>query len=145
MSIFGAILAFALILLLTPGIEYLQVNEQVFLMEENIQNSLKDVCASNTILNYNGLKFENGVAITVENEQTYIDALFDSLGYRKTDADRWEKDGVAISEATLSFDESQYAFVLAYTSDVPVKILNKPVSTVRLEKTVRVYANIEED
>ena len=62
MSIFGAILAFALILLLTPGIEFLQVNEQAFLMEENIQNSLKDVCACNTILSYNGLKFENGVA-----------------------------------------------------------------------------------
>ena len=133
MSILGALIAFALILLLCPAFEFYNLSKKASIAENNIKDALEDVCISDAIVKYNDVKCLSTNNYDVDTDK-YETAIFNTLGYTKKGAHKWAKGDMEISNVSLVYNTGSRSFIVKYNLSVPFKILNKKIKTSTVKK-----------
>lgn len=133
MSIFGALIAFAIILLMCPVFEFYQISKKTDMTEKNIKSALMDTCVSDAIIRYNDIKYLNTETYVI-NCDNYEQAVFSSLGYNENGSHSWKKGDISVSSVSLNYNGGSRSLVLKYKLSVPFKILNKTVRISTVEK-----------
>ena len=133
MSILGALIAFALIILMCPVFEFYNISRKAEIAENNIKATLKDVCVSDAIVRYNDVKYVTDNDITIDTDK-YEEAIFDSLGYTNKNIHEWSKNETEISNFSLRYNSKSRSFIVKYDISMPFKILNKTVKTSTVSK-----------
>ncbi len=137
MNLYGAIIAFAIIVLLVPVLQFFQINQKAETLQDNIQSELLDVVELSAIINYDSVKYNNGLKYSI-NEQSCIDAVFEGLGFEKASY-TYSNGDINISNADLKFGQENNSFILTYDMNIPFKIVGKEVDTVTLKKSAKAY------
>ena len=133
MNIFGALIAFTIIVLMCPVFEFYQVSKKVDSTEENIKAALMDTCVSDAVIRYDDVKHLNTDVYNIDYDN-YEKAIFESLGYTEEGLDSWKKGDVSVSEVSLIYNDKSRSMILKYKISVPFKILNKTVRTSTVSK-----------
>ena len=133
MSIFGALIAFAIIVLMCPVFEFYQVSRKTEIAEQNIKSALMDTCVSDAIIRYDDIKYLNTETYVLDGDN-YEQAVFNSLGYAENGSHAWKKGEISVSEASLAYNEGSRSLILKYKLSIPFKILNKTVKISTVEK-----------
>lgn len=132
MSIYGALIAFAVLILFTPIFSLFQVSKRIELTEYNMHSALVDTCLSDTIVRYNDVKYKTTMKHTI-NCTDYRDEILDSLNYVKNGS-YWEGNSVKLSNVVLTYNEGSGAFVLKYDITTSFKVLNTEFKNVKYSK-----------
>lgn len=133
MSIFGALIAFAIVILMCPIFEFYQVSQKTDVTEKNIKAALMDTCVSDAILRYNDIKYLNTETYIIDYDN-YENAIFESLGYTNYDSNSWKKGDITISNISLTYNENSRSMILKYKLSVPFKVLNRTFKVSTVEK-----------
>lgn len=133
MSILGALIAFALIVLMCPVFEFYNISKKTEIAENSIKATLRDVCVSDSIVRYNDIKFMAANIFTID-EDNYEEAIFDSLGYTNKNLHEWAKNDIKISNFSLEYNSGSRTFIAKYDISIPFKILNKTIKTSTVSK-----------
>ena len=128
MSIFGALIAFAIIVLICPVFEFYQVSRKTEIAEQNIKSALMDTCVSDAIIRYDDIKYLNTETYVLD-ANNYEQAIFNSLGYTESGSHSWKKGEISVSGASLNYNEGSRSLI-----SIPFKILNKTVKISTVEK-----------
>lgn len=134
MSLYGALIAFAILILLFSFFEFFNTSIQIQGMEDSLSSSLSDVCLENTIKDYDYIKYKNDKNIPKQvNKEQYINAIFKATGFKK-EGTTWSKGEYSISDAKIEFDSTGYCFKLKYTIHAPFKVLGTQVDIIKIRK-----------
>ena len=132
MSIYGAIIAFAIFVLFTPLFSLFQVSKRIELTEYNMHTALLDTCLSDTIIRYNDVKYRTTRKHTI-NCDDYLNEILKSLDYVKN-GNKWKGNSVTLSDASLTYNEGSGSFVLKYDVSTSFKILHTEFKNVKSSK-----------
>lgn len=124
MTLLGAIVAFALIILLSPVLLYMQLYEQVNQVNNNIESSFSDMCVTSSIVHYDNVKFN--IEKSKYDSGVYSESLLKSNGFTKS-GDEWKKDSIIIKNVKLDFNSKDYKYNLNYDISIPFRFFNKSV------------------
>lgn len=133
MSIFGALIAFAIIILICPVFEFYQVSQKTDITEKNIKAALMDTCVSDAILRYNDIKYLNTETYIIDYDN-YESAIFESLGYENKGPHSWKRGDITISNVSLVYNKNSRSMILKYKLSVPFKVLNKTFKVTTVDK-----------
>lgn len=133
MSILGALIAFALIMLLCPVFEFYNISRKSSFLEENIKATLEDVCVSDAIVRYDDVKCLSTNNYDVDTNK-YETAIFESLGFTNKAPHKWGKGDTDISNVSLVYNTGSRSFIIKYDLSLPFKILNKKIKTSTVKK-----------
>ena len=132
MTIFGALISFAMIMILCPVFEFVQISKRADVTEQSIRSALIDTCTADSIVRYNDVKYEYAENYKLDTDK-YISSIFHSLGYVQNGAG-WTKGSTSITDITLTFAGTTNTFELRYKLNTPYKVLNKAIKDVAVEK-----------
>lgn len=133
MSILGALIAFALIILMCPVFEFYNLSKKTDIIENNIKATLKDVCVSDAVVHYDNIKYMSNGDFVIDTDK-YENAIFDSLGYTNKNTHEWSNNEVIITNFSLRYSSKSRSFIVKYDVSVPFKILNKKIKTSTVSK-----------
>jgi len=137
MNIFGAIIAFSIILLLIPVLQFFQFNQKVTAIEENIEESLMDATTLYSVINYDSIKYQNNKSFSID-ENRCVDAVFAGANFTKH-SNTYKNNGLTIHDASVEYGEDTNSIVLTYKMDVPFKIIGKTFTTATISRTATAY------
>lgn len=133
MSIFGAIIAFTIIVLMCPVFEFFQISDRADKIEDNMNASLRDTCVADSIVRYDNVK-HNGSSVYFIESDKYIDIIMTNLGY-VNDGEKWVKDKNIIKDVNLVYDDEKSSFILTYNLSLPFKILGAKINDTQTAKS----------
>lgn len=144
MSLYGALIAFAILILLFSFFEFFNTSLKIQGIEDSLSSSLSDVCRQNTIKDYDYVKYEDVKNIPKQvNKAQYTNAVFAATGFQKVGSD-WTKGEYRISNATMEFDSEGYCFKLKYTIHVPFRLLGKQADIIKIQKVASAALSFKE-
>ena len=139
MSIWGALLSFALVLILTPGVRYYHIQEEVNVIDQNLADTVQSVCTASNILNFDSVKFDKGFQMEMANKEDYITVILNEAGWNEEVGGEYMKDGYMITDPDIVLDQENRCFSFTYLLHVPIRILSQTVTTVTVEKNQVFY------
>lgn len=136
MSLFGALIAFALILLMSPVLEFYTMTDRINTTENEISTALNEVIVSDSVVRFNDIK--NVLSDTYDiNEEKYIEAIFETLNYTSSEnKEVWTNtdETVDIKNVEIIYNEGSNSVVAKYEINTPFKILGKRVKDMQFFK-----------
>lgn len=138
MSIFGAIMAFIMVLIIFPSYQYMIFSETIATETTVLKDTLLDVAVADTQIKFDSYKdmYENDNKNVTDNN-TYIEAILTHLGYEDNDNNGyWEKGEFEISEPKLTYHANSHYYNLSFKLSAPFKILGRTVTRLTFYKNV---------
>lgn len=136
MSLLGVLIAFALILLISPAIELYNVTDRINTTENEISTALNEVIVADAIVRFDDVKSVLSDIYEI-NETQYIKGTFETLNYTASSgAETWTNTDktVDITDIEIVYNEGSNSVITKYTINTPFKLLGKKVKDLKISK-----------
>ena len=145
MTIFGALISFAIMLIIFPSYQYMQFDEAISVETNEIQNVLLDVAVADTEIKFDSYKdvYKDDNKNTTNTVQ-YVDAILTKMGYTDNNDDNiWEKGKFTISTPYLSYNANTRYYNLSFVISAPFSIIGREVADISLNKSISAAIDIK--
>ena len=126
-GILSAIIAFVLLIVLTPALNVFGAYERVNSYKTSITDALYSINTVNLINNYDDIKYsyaDNSFKFDEEYKEKSIEAIVEHLGLTYQDSSyRNEDKTIYLSDLDLMYDESTYTLSLKYNIKSRFKVI----------------------